>query len=1129
MSGKTIDLAERRRLRDARRAAQGDAAIEAPSNAMTLPTATPSPASALGGEGWDEGATPDASSSLLQAETSAAASICAIANDRAGAATALPLIPYAELHCLSDFSFQRGASSAPELFDRAKKLGYRALAITDECSLAGIVRAFNASRDTGVPLVVGSEFTLDDGIKLVLLVENQNGYTELCRLITDARRRSEKGEYRIARGDFRAAPEGLLALWLPSPGHRANDDQAAWIKAQFPARAWIGVELHRGADDTARLDAWQALGARHQLPLVAAGDAHMHVRRRRALQDVMTAIRIGTTVANAGAALHPNGERHLRRIEQLRAIYPEELIARSVAIAARCTFRLGDIRYEYPHEVVPAGIRASTHLAALTWAGAAGKWEGGPDEHTRRQIEKELALIEKLKYEHFFLTVHDIVRWARAQEPPILCQGRGSAANSAVCYCLGITSIDPVRGNLLFERFISEERDEPPDIDVDFEHERREEVIQYVFGKYGRHRAALAATVIMYRRRSAARDVGRALGLSDDQLNLLSNVYSYGHGEVPLFQRLAEAGFDPDSRLMRQLIVLVEELRGSPRHLSQHVGGFVISEHPLTTLVPVENAAMPDRTVIQWDKDDLESLKLLKVDCLALGMLTCLRKCFDLLRAHEGADYELHTLPPEDPATYEMIRKADTIGVFQIESRAQMSMLPRLKPANFYDLVIEIAIVRPGPIEGGMVHPFLRRRAGLEKIDYPRSSLPDEAGDLDKKGRIEKILERTCGVPIFQEQVMKLVQEVAGFTGGMADQLRRSMGSWRNDGQVEIFRDKIYKGMHDRGYGDFADRLYSQIKGFGSYGFPESHSASFALLAYASSWLKCHRPAVFACALINSQPMGFYAPTQIVQDARRHGVDIRPPDVAASDWDCTLERADDGALALRLGLRLVKGMSETAALRIVAARANATFDGVADIVRRAALTRRERDCLAEAGAFKQVAGHRHRARWDSAGAERDLPVLAGAAVREARIALRPPSTAENVLTDYATLGLSLERHPIGLIRGVLDGEHRRSSRVLGELVNGTPVRTAGLVTVRQRPPEAGGATFMTLEDEYGQINLVIWRDVAERYRRPLLESTILGVDGMLQEEQNVRHVIAQRLIDLSGLLPQIGSQSRDFH
>ncbi len=1087
MSDAPIDLAARRRLRDAAKALT-------PLSDATRDTALPA----------------------VPASTEAATSDAGV---------------YAELHCLSDFSFQRGASCADELFERAKKLGYAALAITDECSLAGIVRAFNASRAHDLPLIVGSELRLEDGLALVLLVESPDGYANLCRIITQARLRSDKGEYCVRRDDLLPCRDGLLALWLPGAtsalADDASDAQAAWIKTHYLQRSWVSVELHKDGSDEQRLIALQTLAQRHALPLVAAGDVHMHLRRRRALQDVMTAIRLNTTVDQAGHALFPNGERHLRPLPALQRIYPEELLSESLAIARRCRFRLDSLHYEYPSEVVPAGSKPIEHLRALTWAGAAAHWPGGIEERNRQQLETELALVEKLRYEHFFLTVHDIVRWARAQSPPILCQGRGSAANSAVCYCLGITSIDPIRSNLLFERFISEERDEPPDIDVDFEHERREEVIQYVFNKYGRHRAALAATVIMYRRKSAARDVGRALGLGDDQLNQLSAAYSHAHGDIPLAQRLSECGFDPDSRLMRYLMALVEELRGSPRHLSQHVGGFVISEHPLHTLVPVENASMPNRTVIQWDKDDLESLKLLKVDCLALGMLTCLRRCFDLLREHRGLDYDLAKLPKENKETYEMIQKADTIGVFQIESRAQMSMLPRLKPANFYDLVVEIAIVRPGPIEGGMVHPYLRRRKGLEEVEYPQSTLQTEAQNKDKQNRIAAILSRTYGVPIFQEQVMKLVQEVAGFTPGRADQLRRAMGSWKNDGTVEKFQQEIFDGMEKQGYKTYADGLFKQIRGFGSYGFPESHSASFALLAYASSYIKCHHPAVFTCALLNSLPMGFYGPSQLIQDARHHGVEVRAIDVTCSQWHCTLER-DGETLALRLGFCLLKGASEALAQRIVAAREQRVFASVADLVQRAALDRFERERLAEAGTLQPLAGHRHQARWHSAGAERLPPLLATAHTPELAVLLREPTTAENVEADYATQGYSLEAHPMALIRAELRQRRLSDSRAIRERQHGDPARVAGLVTVRQRPPEAGGVTFVTLEDEFGQINLVVWERVALRYRRELLESTVLRVDGQLQIVDSVCHLVAHKLENLSGLLPRFGIHSRDF-
>jgi error-prone DNA polymerase len=1092
--------------------------IPFPSRTRSTPTSVESPGDAT------RNRTGNASSNATEAAVDAEASAHA----------------YAELHCLSDFSFQRGASSAEELFERAKKLGYTALAITDECSLAGIVRAHKASGLTGVRLIVGSELRLADGPTLILLVENHTGYSELCRLITLGRRRSEKGGYILEKADLESLGDGLVVLWSPDPATLPSrtsgvdalrqkmaelDAQAAWVARHFAPRAWLAVELHRGPDDENDLACLTLLGKKYGLPFVAAGDVHMHVRRRRALHDVMTAIRLGCTVAEAGNGLLPNGERHLRRLDVLEKLYAPALRAETLKIAGRCTFDLQSLDYRYPHEVVPEGIKPIDHLRQLTWQGAHSRWPDGIPEKYATALEHELVLVEKLEYEHFFLTVEDLVREAR--ERNILCQGRGSAANSLICYCLGITAADPERIQMLFERFVSLERKEPPDIDVDFEHERREEIIQYVFDKYGRDRAAMAATAVLYRPKSAARDVGRALGYSEDQLAQLSHVYSHAHEDVSLDERLRERGFDPADDTLRKLTILVAELCKSPRHLSQHVGGFVISERPLHTLVPVENASMAGRTVIQWDKDDLEHLGLLKVDCLALGMLTCLRKGFDLLREHHGKNMALSDIPENDEATYEMIRDADTIGVFQIESRAQMSMLPRLKPANYYDLVVQIAIVRPGPIEGGMVHPYLRRRDGTEKADYPKSRFERDAG---LQAEVEKVLARTLGVPIFQEQVMKLVQIVAGFTPGEADQLRRSMGTWRNDGTMEKHRDQIFAGMHERGYErEFAERLFSQIQGFGSYGFPESHSASFALLAYASSYLKCHYPEVFACALLNSQPMGFYAPAQIVQDARRHKVRVLPVDVMASQWDCTLEAHVNHTFALRLGFRMVKGLSESTMQHLAHERRAARFRDVGDLVRRAGIDRFERERLAEAGALKSLSGHRHQAHWDSAGAERPSPLLFDARIAESPVDLRRPSMRDDVHADYATLGLSLTAHPVALIRPLLRREHRSDSRQLNQLAHKQPVRTAGLVTVRQRPPAAGGVTFVTLEDECGQINLVVWQAVALKYRRALLEATFLGVDGVMQVQGKVRHLVARQLHDLSAMLSGFDAQSRDFH
>jgi error-prone DNA polymerase len=1057
---------------------------------------------------------------------------------------------YAELHCLSNFSFQRGASSARELFERAAKLGYGALAITDECSMAGIVRALEASKET-VRLIVGTEVLLADGPKLVLLARDQDGYSDICRLITAGRRRSEKGEYHLTRQDAERLGDGVLVLWVPRAESGGHDDEARWITRHFRGRAWIAVELHRGSRDAARLAELGELGRRHGLPRVACGDVHMHVRRRRALQDVMTAIRLGCTVAEAGDALFPNGERHLRRIDDLQALYPAELLAESVRVAALCTFDLRGINYEYPHELVPQGLTPIGHLRELTYRGAERRWPDGIPDDVNIQLGKELALIESKNYEHFFLTVEDVVHWARTREPPILCQGRGSSANSAVCYCLGITTVRPENGNLLFERFLSVERNEPPDIDVDFEHERREEVIQYVFGKYGRERAALAATVISYRGKSAVRDVGHTLGLPDDQLDALTGMFSRIRSGKSLDAWLRERGFDPENRLLRRLFALAQELHGFPRHLSQHVGGFVISERPLHHLVPVENAAMPERTIIQWDKDDLEEMKLLKVDCLALGMLTCLRKCLDLLHAnglwthpYNGAKPSLHDIPQgkddsEDARVYDMICEADTIGVFQIESRAQMAMLPRLRPRTFYDLVVEIAIVRPGPIQGNMVHPYLRRRKGLEDVIYPQSASERASGG--DASRVRSVLERTLGVPIFQEQVMRLIQVVAGFTPGEADQLRRAMAAWKRRGGLEPFHDKIRDGMIEKGYSkEYFERIFEQIKGFGEYGFPESHSASFAVLAWASSWLKCYHPAAFTCALLNSQPMGFYQPAQLIQDARDHGVHVLPPDVTVSEWNSTLEalppdaQADAGSaadpVALRLGLRQIRGLSEALAQRLVAARDAAPFRDVADMTRRACLNSAERRRLADAGALHRLSGDRYRARWDSAGAELPAPLLAAAAIEETAVALRHPTLREDVMTDYATLGLSLVRHPLGLVRDALTKLRVSPTRAAADPANrGRRLRCAGLVTVRQHPGTSKGVTFVTLEDETGLVNVVVWQALAQAQHRVLVESTIMAVDGVLEASEGVRHLIAKRLHDYSHLLPELAFPSRDFH
>ena len=1014
------------------------------------------------------------------------------------------MIPgYAELHCLTNYTFLRGASDPEEIVHRAAELGYSAIAVTDECSVAGVVRAHVAAKEAGVKLLIGSEFTLADGLEMVLLAMDIRGYEHLCELITRGRRSAEKGEYRLRREDL-AETEGLIALWMPG-----NVEQGRWIRDRFPGAAYVAVELHRGGDDEARLAGLEAIAHELDLECVATGDVHMHERRRKRLQDVMTAIRLKCPLSEAGRSLHANGERYLRPIGRLAKIHPPRLLVNTLEVASRCTFSLDEIRYEYPEELVPAGETPGTHLRTLTFAGLAERYPQGAPASVIETVEHELRLIEELAYEPFFLTVHDIVRFARGKD--ILCQGRGSAANSAVCYCLGITEVDPGRMSVLFERFISRERNEPPDIDVDFEHQRREEVIQYIYGKYGRERAAIAAVVITYQPRSALRDVGKALGLSLDQVDLLSKSMSWWDNRGALAKRLAEGGFDPSNRVVQQVIELTQELVGFPRHLSQHPGGFVIDNRRLSRLVPVENASMPDRTVIQWDKDDLDAMGLLKVDVLGLGMLSCIRRALDLVGKR------MQDIPPEDPQVYEMIQKADTIGVFQIESRAQMAMLPRLKPACFYDLVIEVAIVRPGPIMGKMVHPYLRRREGAEPVTYASEA-------------VKKVLERTLGVSIFQEQVMQLAVVAAGFTGGEADKLRRAMAAWKRRGGIEPFREKLVNGMLERGYArEYAEQIYQQIQGFGEYGFPESHAASFALLVYVSSWLKCHHPAAFACALLNSQPMGFYSPSSIVQDARRHGVEIRPADVMTSEVDGSLEPGEGGKPALRLGLALVKGLKADSSERVVESRKEMAFSSTQDLARRARLDRLDLSALAAADALASLSGHRRAALWETLAVDDPTRLPMPALPDDQAPQLRVPSEGENIVADYGTLGLTLRRHPLALLRERLRRQRVRSAEELSQSRNGSWIKVAGIVTCRQRPATASGVIFVTLEDETGHVNLIVWNDLAERQRRELLASSLLAVSGEVQRQGRVVHVLARKLEDWSPLLGRLATTSHDFH
>src|SRR5277367_2102712 len=1031
---------------------------------------------------------------------------------------------YVELHALSNFSFLRGASHPEELVAQAKSLGYRGLALTDECSLAGVVRAHIAAKEHELPLIIGTELNCSDELKLVVLATDRASYGAMSRLISKARRSTRKGCYALRRADLTDALPGCLIIWLPRADKAAPQRQQAdggWLRERFEGRLWIGVELLTGGYDARRLELLEALGRALELPRVAAGDVHMHRRRRRALQDVLTAIRIGTPLHAAGYALYPNGERYLRPLRRLRELYPEALLAQTLQIAERCTFKLDELRYEYPEEIVPAGETPASHLRALTMRGCAYRWPHGVPAAVRDNIEHELRLIAELKFEPFFLTVHDVVEYARSQK--ILCQGRGSAANSAVCYCLRITEVDPSRMAMLFERFISKERNEPPDIDVDFEHERREEVIQYIYKKYGRERAALAATVICYRPRSALRDVGKALGLDLAQVDKLARGMQWWDGQRIDPDRIRASGFDPEDPVIARLIALAAEILSFPRHLSQHVGGFVIARGRLDELVPIENAAMPDRTVIEWDKDDLDSLGLLKVDVLGLGMLSAIRRAFQLINDFGGSpavpgELDLASVPSEDKAVYEMICRADTTGVFQIESRAQMSMLPRLRPQNYYDLVIEVAIVRPGPIQGEMVHPYLRRRSGEEAVTYPSKE-------------VEAVLKRTLGVPIFQEQVMQLAIVAAGFSPGEADELRRAMAAWKRKGGLEPFQRRLIDGMQERGYPEsFAQQIFNQILGFGEYGFPESHAASFALLVYTSAWLKHYQPAAFCAALVNSQPMGFYAPAQLVRDARAHGVEVRAVDVTVSDWDCTLERRDDGHPALRLGLRLVKHLSQEGASRLLAARTLRAFEGIADLAERGGLDRRDLEALAAADALAGLAGHRHRAVWQVTGVERVLPLLPAATVQEEGIPLlRAPREGQNIVADYGSTGLTLRRHPLSLLRDQLQRRGVLPTQDLWQQPNGQWVRTAGLVITRQRPGSASGVTFVTMEDETGYVNLIVWNRVAVEQRAALLESRLLEVHGKLQREGDVQHVIAQRLTNLSAMLGDLLVVSRNFH
>ncbi|WP_201698510.1 error-prone DNA polymerase [Paraburkholderia hiiakae] len=1036
---------------------------------------------------------------------------------------------YAELQCASNFSFLRGASHADDIAARAAQLGYAAIAVTDECSLAGVVRAHVEAKTTGIPFIVGSEFALTnaDGshaLRFTALAMTREGYGNLSELITLARMRADKGSYRLAtrdldhpeasHGHLKGLPDCMAILIPEYPANETRlDAQLEWFAATFGERARIALTLHARAMDDLHRGAIERAAARHAVPVVATGAPVMHVRSRKPLQDVLTAIRLGRPVAGCGYDLAPNAEQHLRSRLRLANLYPAGALAETVEIARRCTFSLDELRYEYPDDLVPEGFTPEAYLRQETYTGAHRRWPSGIPHKVQEQIEHELALIADLRYEPYFLTVYDIVRFARNEG--ILCQGRGSAANSAVCYCLGVTEVDPARSSMLFERFISKERGEPPDIDVDFEHQRREEVVQYIYRKYGRDRAALTAAVTTYRPRSALRESGKALGVDPAIVDRVAKAHHWFDSKEDLLSRFAEAGLDPQAPLIVQWANFAALLPGFPRHLSQHSGGFVISRSKLSRLVPIENAAMVDRSIIQWDKDDIEALGLLKIDVLALGMLSAVRRALDLISEKRGEVFELQDIPAEDSTTYEMICRADTVGVFQIESRAQMSMLPRLQPRQFYDLVIEVAIVRPGPVQGGMVHPYLRRRQGIEPVTFPSPQM-------------EQALARTLGVPIFHEQVMQVAMLAAGFSAGEADQLRRAMAAWRRKGGLGVYYDRIVNGMLERGYErEFAEQIFAQIQGFGEYGFPESHAASFALMVYASAWLKCHEPTVFACALLNSQPMGFYSPSQLVQDAKRHGVRVLPVDVTVSNWDCAIEGPTTRD-PLRLGMSLVRGMKAEAAARIEMARAVRPFRDVSDLARRAQLDRRDLEVLASANALRALAGERREALWQAVAAVPDRDLLRGATDDDETPELAPMTEGQEIVGDYRATGLTLGRHPLALLRPQLAKMRLVPSDALMRYRNGQLARACGIVTVRQRPGTANGVMFMTLEDEAGSVNVIVWQSVLEKFRREALGSSLLAVYGVWQREGEVRHLVANRLVDVTSMLGELPTVSRDF-
>lgn len=1008
---------------------------------------------------------------------------------------------YAELHALTSFSFRRSVAKPQDLVYRAHELGYQSLAVTDEVSLAGIVRAHEAALECGLHLIVGSECWWQDEadsdkLCLLFLAPNHTGYAQLCRLISQARRRAPKGQYRLLYEDFDLDLSELLVIWRPCSSLSAEtlDDTAQWLRKRFQNRLWLGASRLLKPTDQAWFKRLQYCSHQQRIPVVACGDVRMVDRTHKPLLDVMVALDHHCHVSDCGLKLASNAEAHLRPLETLEKLYPKRWLDETLVIADQCQFSMSQLSYRYPKELVPNNKNATSHLRDLTYEGLRRRYPENIPNAVRDLIEHELKLIEEMDVEAFFLTVHDLVEFAKSQG--ILCQGRGSAANSAVCYCLGITEVDPSKQSLLFERFISKERNEPPDIDVDFEHERREEVLQYIYQKYGRERAALAATVITYRPKSALKDVGRALGFDSEVLNRLTKSLAWWDTPEDWPERLAECGLSLDDSNTQWLLKLTKQLIGHPRHLSQHVGGMVISDQPLHHLVPIENAAMDDRTIIQWDKDDLETLGLLKVDCLALGMLTVLRKALALI----DPQMTLADIPREDPLTYERLCQADAVGIFQVESRAQMAMLPRLRPRCFYDLVIEIAIVRPGPIQGDMVHPYLKRRQSRETIHYPDPKL-------------ENVLKRTLGVPIFQEQVMQIAMVAANFSPGQADQLRRAMAAWKRRGGLEPFREKLVHGMLKNGYSKaFAERIYSQIQGFGDYGFPESHAASFALLTYFSAWLKCHHPAAFACALLNSQPMGFYAPGQIIQDARRHDVSILPVNINKSDWVCTLSYTKSKGLAIQLGFNQVKGLSEQRMEKLMRERNHEPFACIASLRQRTGLFKNELRALTKSGALSELEPDRRQAHWLNLVKHKQGDLLEKASVLEEHNALHPTPASQILFEDYDQLGYSLSQHPAQLLKPHLKGQIMRSDQLKSLNMSKTPmVEVLGLVTHRQRPGTASGVIFISLEDEAGLMNIIVWPKVAVQYRKAVLTGQMLRVKGHLQCRDGSTHIIAHTI------------------